>query len=419
MNIFTILISIISTQELAYSEKTTLTLRAAIIQAIEKNPELGVHSARSNAEHSAIRAQYWLDNPKLGIMNENNMNFMQQQMGPMTSWVISQEIKFPMKYILLGSAQKSRAAGSTELLEAKKLEIRQKLITNYYNLYTTDRIIELLSSQRETLREVARAAELRHATGAVPQQDEMKAHVEQTRIENELILAQEERETTESRLNSILAQDVFTEIKISNQDTLIPELNVDLEDIPKHANTHSREIKYEHFLVEEATSRKTLAHLSYAPNLMITYQRAFSNSLENAYSFGIELSIPLWFFTNQTSEIRQASARQIESEKNLEVASRELNSEIRSLIIKIRSRGDLLKIFQTSLIPQATSTMNSSRAAYLAGRTSFFEFLDSERLLYETRISYYRNLGQYVEILTKLEWKAGISLSTLPFEGNL
>jgi outer membrane protein TolC len=74
-----------------------------------------------------------------------------------------------------------------------------------------------------------------------------------------------------------------------------------------------------------------------------------------------------------------------------------------------------LQIYQTALIPQASSTLNSSRTAYQAGRTNFLELLDSERSLYETRIAYYRNLAQYVDNLARLEEMAGTSLSTLPF----
>ena len=59
--------------------------------------------------------------------------------------------------------------------------------------------------------------------------------------------------------------------------------------------------------------------------------------------------------------------------------------------------------------------LNSSRAAYSAGRATFVEFLDSERSLYEVRVSYFETLAKYVESLSELERVAGSSLSTLPF----
>jgi cobalt-zinc-cadmium efflux system outer membrane protein len=404
---------------IAQADEQPLTLEKALSQAMGTNPEIGASVARADSEHSAIRSQYWLDNPKIGLMRESNLNFMEQQMGPMTLWSVSQEVKFPAKYFLLGSAQKSRARSADEEADAKKLEVRRKAVSGYFSLFATSRIISLLEAQRETLREVARAAESRHATGAVPQQDEMKAHVEQTKIENELLLAEEERESMEAMLNAVLNQDAHQPIVLPKQELATPKLKVAFEEIPKLAHANANHVKHGESLVDEANSQKALAALSYAPDFMLSYRKAFINAPDNAYAASIEMTIPLWFFTKQTSEVSVASAKQVEAEKNLEKATRELHSEIRSLTAKVRSHEKLLQIYQTALIPQASSTLNSSRTAYQAGRTNFLELLDSERSLYETRIAYYRNLAQYVDSLARLEEMAGTSLSTLPFGDSL
>lgn len=393
----------------------TLTLEKALSQAMGTNPEIGAAGARADAEHSAVRSQYWLDNPKVGLMRESNLNFMEQQTGPMSLWSVSQEVKFPAKYFLLGSAQESRALGADQETDAKRLEVRRRVISGYYNLFTMDRIIALLQAQRETLREVARAAESRHATGAVPQQDEMKAHVEQTKIENELILAQEERDPMEAVLNSTLNQEAHQPLVMPTQELPPPKITRTLEEFRKLAHLGSRRVKQGEYLVEEANSKKALAYLSYAPDFMFSYRRAFVNAPDNAYAASVEITLPLWFFAKQTSEVAQASASQIEAEKNLEKTMRDVHANVRSLTARVRSHEKLLQIYQTALIPQAASTMNSSRSAYQAGRTNFLELLDSERSLYETRIAYYRNYAQYVEALAKLEELTGTSLSTLPF----
>jgi cobalt-zinc-cadmium efflux system outer membrane protein len=75
----------------------------------------------------------------------------------------------------------------------------------------------------------------------------------------------------------------------------------------------------------------------------------------------------------------------------------------------------MLQVYETSLIPQATSSLNSARSAYSAGKSGFMELLDAERSLFQVRIDYYKALTKYVESLTSLEKVAGLSLSTLPF----
>jgi cobalt-zinc-cadmium efflux system outer membrane protein len=342
---------------------------------------------------------------------------METMMGPMNTWGITQEIKFPTKYLLMGAAQSSRAESSRHQLSSKKLEVRKKVIDAYYNLFSVQRIYSLLEAQRETLIEVARSAEARHSTGAVPQQDEMKAHVEQTKIEAELLNLLEERETAEATLNALLNREVSQKINLGAQDIPEPKLTVDPEMISDIAKSQSQRVKSIMALSEEADTRKSLAGWNFAPDFAISYRKAWTSAPANNYAFGVEISVPLWFFVKQTGEYSSASAQAVEAAKNVEQIKLEVASNIRSVLSKVKSHEKLLQIYKTSLVPQATSTLNSSRTAYQAGRINFLEFLDSERSLYEVRIAQYRTLTQYVEFLTRLEEVSSASLSSLPFGG--
>lgn len=393
----------------------TLSLEAALHSAFQANPEIAASSARLEADRSLIRSQYWLDNPRLGLMRENNMNLMEQQMGPMNTWSITQEIKFPTKYFLMGSAQGSRAESSEHSLSAKKLEVRKKVISTYYNLFSAQRILSLLEAQKETLVEVARSAEARHSTGAVPQQDEMKAHVEQTKIETEILALQEEKASYEALLMSLINQESTQDILFDGQDLSIPKLTSDPSKILDLARSQSKQLKAMIALSEESDKRKSLAGWNFAPDFAVTYKKAWTSAPADNYAFGIEVSVPLWFFAKQTSEYGSASALAVESDKNVEKTKLEVGFQVRSLIAKVKAHEKLLQIYNTSLVPQAASTLNSSRTAYQVGRINFLEFLDSERSLYQVKIAYFRTLAQYVEFLTQLEELSSSSLSTLPF----
>lgn len=392
-----------------------LTVDAALSRAMQANPEVAASAARADSEHAAIRSQYWLDNPRIGLMRENNLNLMESQMGPMNLWSVTQEVKFPTKYFLMGSMQAYRAEGADYQHSAKRFEIRKKVISTYYGLFAASRIISLLEAQKETTREVARSAESRRATGAVPQQDEMKAHVEQTRIEAELVMASQEKTAVEASLNALLNQEASEPIVLPSQELPVPMLNVTAADVPKLAMSSSRQIKAAEAFSEEAGKKKALAAWNFAPDFALSYKKAWTSAPQDNYAIGVEISFPLWFFMKQTSEYSSAAALLVEAEKNLEKANRDTSSEVRSLSAKVDSFERLLKIYQTSLIPQANSALNSSRTAYQAGKVNFLELLDSERSLYSVRIAYYRTLAQYVEYLTNLEEVAGTRLSTLPF----
>lgn len=390
-----------------------LSLDSALSEAFSSNPEISASIAHSDAESSAIRSKYFLDNPKLGLMRENNMSVN----GTMESWAVTQEIMFPAKYFLMGGMQKARAQAAEQTALAKKLEIRKKVISAYFGVYVSDRIVRLLEAQKETLREIARIAETRYATGGVSQQDQMKAHVEQAKIENEIFMAKQEREAMAAMLNTVRNREASDVIELPITDLPVPKLRTELESLASAAKS-SRMVKEKEFMVKEMEANRNIALWSYAPDFMISYRKPFGQETNNAYSISLEISIPLWFFMKQTSEVSSASAKLLESEKNLQQAIRETNSEARVLYSKAKTNESLLKIYETSLVPLATNTLNSSRAAYRAGRTSFIELLDSERALYDTRIAFYRTLAQFVESVSGLEEILATSVSSLPMGGE-
>ena len=396
------------------AQADTLTLEGALSQAISSNPAIAAEADQAKAEHRAVRSSYALDNPKFGLMREQNMNYMEEQMGPMNLWSVSQTFKFPTKYYLSGEIQSTKAHAADIQLSAKKLEIRQKVISAYYNLFAVNRINELLKAQRATLDEIARSAESRHATGLVPQQDEMKAHMEQTKIDGDIITIQDELTTAQASLNALMNRPASEPVVLPKTELGIPKIKVPFSEIAKLAVHHSRKIQNSQNLAEAANEEKILAGWEYAPDFTLNYAQAYGRDLPNAYSFGVDVSIPLWFFEKQTSDYSAAVARSMAAQKQAELDAVTTDSEIASLVSKVTSRQELLDIYKTSLIPQATSTLNSSRGAYRAGRTTFLELLDSERSLYAVRVAYYRTLSEYVEDLTRLEETTGASLSALP-----
>jgi len=418
-------VALIASQALAVSAPSVpstllMTPEAVLRRMEERNPELASARARADAESALVWSASWLDSPRIGLMREQNLTNMQVTSGPMSLWSVSQEIKFPLKYVASGMAQASRAEASRLESQDKELELRQRALTAYFNYYSASRISALLAAQREALREIARAAEARRATGSVPQQDEMKAHVEQTRIENEILLQEQEVVELESQLRKILNLDPAEELTLPDAELPVPKAGrtESVASVISRSRSGSKAIQASQAQLGQARSEGQLAALSFAPDFMLSYRRAYVNSPPDAFAVGIEATIPLWFFAKQIPEVRAANARTSEAEHRLESLSRETEADARTLSTRVESYSKLLSIYETSLIPQSINMLNSSRAAYSAGRTTFIELLDSERSLYSNRIAYYQNLAKFIESLTRLERVLGSSISNLPFIGG-
>ncbi len=391
-----------------------LTLEQALSHAMHSNPELLSINAQANSEQAKMGAGYSLENPRIGLMREKNMNFMEQNMGPMNLWSISQEFKFPMKYFLLGSAQKAKASASHQGAIVKKLEVRRKIISQYYGLFSSRQILELLKAQRETLREISRTAEVRHATGNVMQQDEMRAHVEQTHLETEIILAEEEQVSLSAMFNALLDREIQTEIDLP-KDLPVPKFTTSESKKQDFTASNANKVKLSQERLREAEEKYKIAKWNYAPDFMLSFKRAFNSAPSNNYAIELSMTLPLWFFMKENNEKSSASAMLLSFQEDLRQTLRDTEANIKLLTSKVTSHEKLLKIYETSLIPQASTTFDVGQSAYRTGKTGFLELLDSERALYTVRIAYYRTLAQYVEYIAQLEEVMGTPLSSLPF----
>ncbi len=396
-----------------------LSAAQALARAFAENSEIGAFQARADAEASLIPSKYWLSSPKVGLMHESKMSNMQLEMGPMSSWTFSQEVMFPLKYFAMGGAQSAKAEVARQELLERKLEVRQRVLTTYYGLYTSNRMLDLLEAQKETLREIARIVEIRRATGAVPQQDEMKTHVEQTKIENEILLQRQEVTELQAKLAALLNWDPAQILTLPKEELASPKLTKPIQEMSSQALSQSKRVARDQAILNETEYEKQNAKYSYFPDFILNYRKPFTNSPSNAYAASIEMTIPLWFFAKQTSEVAAASARALEAEKNLETTKRNTQADAHAMASKVETYAKLLKIYETALIPQAASTLNSSRSAYSAGKVGFQDLLDSERSVYSTRMSYYQTLAKFVESVSELERISSSSLSTLPFGDSL
>lgn len=396
-----------------------LTPETVLREVYQNNPSLQAVKARAQSEKELILSQYSLSSPRIGFMRESDMSFMQMENGPMKIWSVSQEFMFPTKYFSKGKIQTVKAKRSRHELQFKTLEIRAEALTAYFKYYSASRVQSLLHAQKETLREIARIAEARRSAGSVPQQDEMKAHVEQTKIENEIILQEQELLEAQYALNALLNLPPEAVIKMPAKEFNIQkDAKVSLELLDSISFTTSSVFKGDEAMVEESELEKGLTRMNYLPDFMLTYQQAFGTNSSRGRAIGIEMTVPLWLFTKESSEVASASSKAMAAKRQFESQKRTLEATVKGLQSKVKTLSKLLSIYETALIPQASSTLNSSRSAYSTGRVGFQDLLDAERTLYAIRIEYYENFSKYIEALSVLEREAGVSVSNLPFPGE-
>lgn len=178
------------------------------------------------------------------------------------------------------------------------------------------------------------------------------------------------------------------------------------------SHSTSPELQVQAARLEAAKWKSQLAAWEFAPDIQLQYQTRIEGNPQDSEIYSISLSVPL-FFWKKSAEASAASAEKAAEEYRLTDATNRVVTRSKDLQGQVQLGEKTLKIYQTSLIPQAQGAYNSSRASYRANKTSFLDLLDSERSLYQVKTDYYRSLEQFVASLADLEATLGKSLSNL------
>lgn len=386
------------------------TLGEVLDLAYRNNPGIAASRHSLEAEESLVTSKATLDDPMIGVSTLNRN--VRTQYG-----TITQKIRFPTKYALQAKAQSSRADSQRSRLDMKKLEVRQKVTSLYFAIYSAQKIIQLTKANMQAVKEFARVAEKKYAAGKSPQGDSMKAHFELTGLELDLIRLKQEEEALQDNLKAVVNDRSFERLRLTNLKITTPkflsnEISDSLPELTSTLQGKSPIVKTQSHLLKEAEYKSSLSKWEYAPDFQLQYQQRISGDPEDSKIYSIGVTFPLWFW-KKGSEASAASSRRIAQEYRLTDTTQKMIAKVKDLKGKVLTGVKTLKIYETSLIPQAQGAYNSTRGAYRANKTSFLDLLDSERSLYRVKTGFYQSLKQYVTHLSELETHLGFTVSDL------
>ncbi|HKJ69140.1 MAG TPA: TolC family protein, partial [bacterium] len=122
-----------------------------------------------------------------------------------------------------------------------------------------------------------------------------------------------------------------------------------------------------------------------------------------------KIDLPLWFNANK-ARVQAAKLGLAQTQYQYADKRNAAESEVRTLHFKILQVQKSLELYDSQLIPEAEQTLTSAMAAYKTGSLGFLDLLDSERMILQFRLSYYKERATYFQHLADLEQAVGTEL---------
>jgi len=393
--------------------KPVVNLDQLIQDALENNPEILAAKKRGEVFMEKVPQSWALEDPMLGLGVVNlptNFSFRDEDM-TMKEISISQKFPFPGKRPLMREmAEKEADAVSTDI-EDKTNRITKEVKTVYFEISHVYRAKEVTQRNKQIFETLAKIAETRYATGEGIQQDVLKAHVEISRMADELIMLDQKRVALEAKLYSLLNR--TESVSMGEPEELIfRSFPFTLEELQKTALDSNPTLKAMKTMIEAKEKAHGLAKLDYYPDFTFKFaygQRDNSPEMNrrDMLSGMVEMNIPIFYESKQSHKVAETLADIQTFQAQYRAMKNEVFYMIASMASMLQRTERQLELYKTGIIPQAGMQVKSALSAYTVNKIDFMALLDSQMTLYRYELEYHEALTEYEKNLSGLEAAVG------------
>ncbi|WP_298272428.1 TolC family protein [Geobacter sp.] len=385
--------------------------------ALSVNPEIKASDARWQMFKNRIAQAKSFEDPMLMLKIQNGIvsdpfNFRKD---PMTQKVIgiSQQIPFWGKRDLKGEVAAKEAESYKWQVEERKLELRRMVAEAYYQIYFTDRSLEIVDRNIKILDDFITLAETKYSVGQGVQQDVFKAQVERSKMLDMRISLEQQRKSLQANLNALLYRPAETPVG-AIPDFEIKQLTLSAEELRGIASDNRPLLKSLNALIEKGRAGHRLAEKEYYPDFNVSLEYMQRDQFEGSngddmYSLGVTFNLPVQRARRQAMVAESSSEINMATEE-LNSLRNGINSGIADLLAQLERRKRLAELYKTGIIPQAEQSLESATIGYRVNKVDFLTLLDSRVTLFNYEREYYDSLADYGMKLAQLEALVGKKL---------
>jgi outer membrane protein TolC len=397
----------------AQSGKPLLNLEELIEEALQNNPEILAQKKRWEVFKEKVPQAFALEDPMFGfgiISLPTNFSFKDEDM-TMKEISISQRFPFPGKRPLMREmAEKEAEAVFTEVQERANRIVREVKAT-YYELSYNYRSTEIMERNKEILENFAKIAETQYALGMGIQQDVLKAHVEVSKMVDELIMLGQRRRALEAKLIMLLNRSPESSVG-KPEEVIYQKIPFVIEELQKAAIETNPTLKGMKKMIEAKEKAYALAKREYYPDLTARFaygQRDNGPEMKrrDMLTGMVEINIPIFYKSKQDRKVAEAKADIQAIEAQYQAMKNEIQFMITDMATMIQRVERQLELYKTGIIPQANLQLSSAMSAYRVNKADFMTLLDSRMTLYKYELEYHLALTEYEKNVANLEAVVG------------
>lgn len=375
-----LVLAIAVAQDTAHTAAPPLTLDAVVAAALESSPRISAAQALARASRAAVSQSRRPPDPQLqlGFMNYSLPGLAPMPTTGMTQLSLMQMVPTAGKLGAAGRGASARAEAAADRSLDVEWEVRASAAMLFYELYATDRSLEVARETLRLLNDARATAEAMYRVGSGRQADVLRAQVEIARMVEDTVRMTTMRVATAARLNALL--DRAAESPVGQ-----PVLPVFPDSVPARstliADAESTRPMVQAALreVDAASADADVARREIWPDLTVGVQygqRGSAMGTERMGSLMLGASLPIFARDRQLQMREEAASMRRMADAELAEMKARTRADVSVSHATLQRARTLARLYRTTILPQAEAAANSSQAAYRVGQVDFMALLD-------------------------------------------
>ncbi len=389
-----------------------ITREQAVDSALAHNPQLRASREQIAEARARVSEATALPDPQLGLSMEDESRVFTPGAVGTKELGLGVTIPFPTKIYLAGKVAGTDVdAASLSYTQSREL-ITSQTVQSYDALLVALRHGENLREAKQLADDFLQKTQARYNAGTAAGIDVIKAKVEVSRAENDLIANERDVANARAALNRLMGRLLGAGIEVA--DTLaVPEAIPPLEALEERALHARPEVRSMTAARRGASAATSLAGQYWLPDVSVTLSKDFAAGAVGApYTTEIGFGIPLFFWQHHKGEVSEARHRELE----LAAASRDLSAQVSQEVRAAHAAASTslrqVAYLRDELLPEAREAYRIASTSYGLGGSSALEVLDAQRTLLDVESQYTDALGASNDARAQLELAVGAPLDS-------
>jgi cobalt-zinc-cadmium efflux system outer membrane protein len=384
--------------------QSSLTLADAIAIALRTNPQLTAAERQVDAAKAReVQAAAW-PNPNLSL-NADEVPLPTPIQGIYTAG-ISQPL------LVGGQLEARKAAAKADTLMADigvailRRDLTAQVKDTYMQLLYENAGVTLARTSRDTAALMAKATQRRLEVGEVARIDMLRADVELSRTEREVMTAENQVRQVAGKLNTLLGRPAQTAIGVADLPVVESPRLPSASDLVAAALASRPEVRQAAAGIERESWQRRLAQTGIWTG---TEANLAVGAIGGQFGVSTSVRLPIPVYRQQ-GEIAEADANRLRAEAQATALRNDITLDVEQAYRDAVVDADQVRLYRQSYLPQAERLVDLAQRRFAVGEGSGIEVMEARRAWRDVQAEYARALLAFRRAMVSLERATGLDL---------